>query len=157
MNTLTCADGFHGAQKAFLMEFSMPMSGCTSGGAPDMPAIWMLNAQIPRTLQYGFPNCSCWTSGCGELDLFEVLSMGNTYATTTLHLTSGCGGGTPNYFSRPTSKTIKAAVVFKGDNQTANIRILDDDWTFDSALSASSVDWICSDGNASTITPVYPS
>ncbi|SLM34217.1 Domain of unknown function DUF2403, glycine-rich [Lasallia pustulata] len=148
--------GFGGAEKVFLMEFSMPLSGCTTGGAPDMPAIWMLNAQIPRTLQYGLANCSCWTSGCGELDLFEVLSMGNTYATTTLHLTSGCGGSTPNYFSRPTSTTIKAAVVFKGDNQTANIRILDDSQTFDSALAASTIEWFCSDSNASTITPIYP-
>jgi hypothetical protein len=32
----------------------------------DEPAIWMLNAQIPRTTQYGPSDCSCWESGCGE-------------------------------------------------------------------------------------------
>ena len=69
MHTLTVvSDGFDGADKVFLMEFSMPMDG-TSGFNADMPAIWMLNAQIPRTLQYGNAACSCWESGCGEFDV----------------------------------------------------------------------------------------
>lgn len=59
------ADGFNGADKVFMMEYSMPMDG-TSGFNADMPAIWMLNAQIPRTLQYGNAACSCWITGCGE-------------------------------------------------------------------------------------------
>ncbi len=58
-------DGFGGADKVFFVEFSMPMDEDSSFNA-DMPAIWMLNAQIPRTLQYGNANCSCWESGCGE-------------------------------------------------------------------------------------------
>jgi len=58
-------DGIDGADKVILIEYSMPMDGKTGFNA-DMPSIWMLNAQIPRTLQYGDASCSCWESGCGE-------------------------------------------------------------------------------------------
>jgi hypothetical protein len=67
--------GFAGAQKAFFFEFMMPDDG-TSGWNQNMPAIWALNAQIPRTEQYGA--CSCWASGCGEFDIYETLDPGNT-------------------------------------------------------------------------------
>lgn len=67
--------GFAGAQKAFFFEFQMPDDG-TSGWNQNMPAIWALNAKVPRTQQYGA--CSCWDSGCGEFDIFEVLDPGNT-------------------------------------------------------------------------------
>ena len=51
-------DGFSGAQKIFLLEFSMPLTNSTAFGG-DMPAIWLLNAQIPLTSQYGTnPECS---------------------------------------------------------------------------------------------------
>lgn len=51
-------DGFSGAQKVFLLEFSMPLTNSTAF-AGDMPAIWLLNAQIPLTSQYGTnPECS---------------------------------------------------------------------------------------------------
>lgn len=66
--------GFAGAQKAFFFEFQMPNDG-TSGWNQNMPAIWALNAKVPRTQQYGA--CSCWDSGCGEFDIFEVLDPGN--------------------------------------------------------------------------------
>ena len=50
-------DGFSGAQKVFLLEFSMPLSNSTAFNG-DMPAIWLLNAQIPLTSQYG-TNAEC--------------------------------------------------------------------------------------------------
>ncbi len=59
-------DGIAGADKVFLFEFSMPTDSGASGNLADMPAIWMLNAQIPRTTQYGPADCNCWESGCGE-------------------------------------------------------------------------------------------
>jgi hypothetical protein len=59
------ADGIDGAGKVILIEYSMPRDG-NAGFNGDMPAIWMLNAQVPRTLQYGNALCSCWESGCGE-------------------------------------------------------------------------------------------
>jgi hypothetical protein len=59
------ADGFDGADKIFMIDFSMPMDG-NSGFNGDMPALWILNADIPRTAQYGPEDCNCWSSGCGE-------------------------------------------------------------------------------------------
>src|ERR1700738_2270785 len=109
--------GFDTSQDTiFLLEFEMP-STADSGFKGDMPAFWFLNAEIPRTLQYGLPECSCWTTGCGELDIFEVLVAGSNYLTSTLHTWQGTGnqyggGGTSNYFMRPTSSMMTAAIVF---------------------------------------------
>ncbi|KAL8842517.1 MAG: hypothetical protein Q9170_000471 [Blastenia crenularia] len=79
-------DGFAGDHKLFMMEFSMPATGKT-GFSGDQPGIWLLNAQIPLTSQYGTnPECSCWTSGCGEFDLLEILDAGNFRCKSTLHI-----------------------------------------------------------------------
>lgn len=111
--------GFGGNQKIFVFEFTMPTETAAAPGSfnYDMPAIWLLNAQIPRTLQYGDASCSCWKSGCGELDLFEVLNSGNQFLTNHLHnKQNGAGAGTASYFARPTSRSMKAAVVFDGSS-----------------------------------------
>ncbi len=122
----------------FLLEFSMPMTG-KSGFNADMPAIWLMNAQIPLTSQYGTnADCSCWTSGCGEFDLFEILDTGNFRCKSTLHMAPA--GGSSDYFDRPTKSTIKAAVVFTGSNESASIHIIDDGQTFDGTLAESVVD-----------------
>ncbi|KAL9054361.1 MAG: hypothetical protein Q9206_003571 [Seirophora lacunosa] len=116
--------GFAGDHKLFMMEFSMPTTGKTGFNA-DMPGIWLLNAQIPLTSQYGTnPNCSCWTSGCGEFDLFEVLNSGNARCKSTLHMAPA--GGSSDYFRRPENGTVKAAVLFLGKNESARIQVLDD-------------------------------
>ncbi|KAL9008758.1 MAG: hypothetical protein Q9173_006150, partial [Seirophora scorigena] len=116
--------GFAGDHKLFMMEFSMPTTGKTGFNA-DMPGIWLLNAQIPLTSQYGTnPSCSCWTSGCGEFDLFEVLDSGNARCKSTLHMAPA--GGSSDYFRRPENGTIKAAVLFLGKNESARIQVLDD-------------------------------
>ncbi len=116
----------------------MPPSGKT-GFNGDMPAIWLLNAQIPRTSQYGDnPDCSCWTSGCGEFDLFEILDPGNFRCKSTLHMAPA--GGCSDYFERPTVGTIKAAVVFTGSNEVAHIQILDFAQGFDAVLDAGVVE-----------------
>jgi len=131
------ADGFDGASKIFLFEFSMPHDITATGPNADMPAIWMLNAQIPRTTQY--TTCSCSASGCGEFDLFEVLlsdSPGNTYCKSTVHGTANSGGAS-NYFYRPSAGTMKAAVVMTGSQ--AVIKVIDDSYTFGNTLSNSDV------------------
>lgn len=134
-------DGFGGAQKAFLMEFSMPLSG-KRGLHEDMPAIWMLNALIPQTQQYG--SCSCWDSGCGEFDLFEVLDSGNTRCKSTFQMSKyGKSGGNSDYFERPTSGTITAVVVLTGDNGSAHIKVLGDGHSFDTTLSAKDIEGFC--------------
>ncbi|KAI9811363.1 MAG: target of Sbf [Pycnora praestabilis] len=137
--------GFGGANKAFLMEFSMPDDG-TSGWNLNMPAIWMLNANIPRTLQYGNADCSCWTSGCGEFDIFEVLNSGNTRGTSTFHMTNS--GGDADYLARPTSGTIQLAVVFNGADQSAHIQVLSTTGAFASSLSSSDISGFCSNSGS---------
>lgn len=133
--------GWTGAQKAFLFEFQMPLDGNTDSATNgDMPAIWMLNAQIPRTLQYGQADCSCWETGCGEFDIFEVLAPGDLRCKSTLH--GNINGGDSDYFARPTGSTIKAALIMNGDN--IHIKLLDDDYEFGSSLDESSISDICS-------------
>lgn len=133
--------GWSGAQKAFLFEFQMPLDGNTDAATNgDMPAIWMLNAQIPRTLQYGLAECSCWTTGCGEFDIFEVLAPGDLRCKSTLH--GNINGGDSDYFKRPTESTIKAALILNGDN--IHIKQLSDDYEFGSSLDESSISDICS-------------
>ena len=101
----------------------MPMTG-KKGFNGDMPSIWLLNAQVPLTSQYGTnAECSCWTSGCGEFDLFEVLDSGNTRCKSTLHMAPA--GGSSDYFKRPVKNTITAAVVFSGEGKAVVIRILE--------------------------------
>ncbi|KAK5092096.1 target of Sbf [Exophiala xenobiotica] len=123
--------GFDGSSKLFLLEFDMPLSGKT-GFNMDMPATWMLNANIPRTQQYG--DCSCWASGCGEWDVFEVLDSGNTRAISAIH--AGATSGTEtHYFDRPVDQTIKAAVIFDSDHLTGQVVVLSDDTTFDAVIA----------------------
>ena len=131
------SDGFAGANKVFLAEFSMPLSGKTNAThpdlvAPDMSAFWFLNSEIDRTVQYG--PCSCWPA-CGELDVFEILNSGNTRATTYLHMAPY--GGSPHYFNRPTDGTVKVAVIFHND--IVHIQVLDDSTNFDAVVSGSTV------------------
>lgn len=146
--------GWSGKEKIFVFEFEMP-SDSSSGTNADMPAIWMLNAKIPRTLQYGSSDCSCWDSGCGELDLFEILSAGSAKLISHLHDKQAAvdgygGGGSSNYFSRPTSSSVKAAVIFTDGE--VHIQTLDSDVDFDSVLSSSTVsDWVAVSGTDVTI------
>ena len=123
--------GFEGDTKLFLLEFDMPMSG-TAGFNMDMPAAWMLNAAVARTQQYG--GCSCWASGCGEWDIFEILDSGNDRAKSTLHAGSHSGGES-DYFERPTSQTMKAAVIFDGSHSAGHILRLPDDAQFSAVLA----------------------
>lgn len=123
--------GFAGSEKAFLMEFSMPDDGNDILGY-NMPAIWFLNAKIPRTQQYG--TCSCWPP-CGEFDAFEILTPGFDMMKATLH--GNVSGGVSDYIVRPTNGTMKGAVVFNDNNII--IQILDDNYDFPESLSLDEV------------------
>ncbi|TMW54998.1 hypothetical protein Poli38472_014769 [Pythium oligandrum] len=61
--------GWSGGKKIFVTKVQMP-----KGGKPNQPAIWMLNAQVVHSGQYG---CNCRgmgaAGGCGELDIAEVI------------------------------------------------------------------------------------
>lgn len=128
--------GFDGAKKIFLLEFDMPITGAT-GWNKDMPAAWILNAQIPNTLQYGNAQCSCWESGCGEWDIFEVLNSGNRRCKSTVH--GNISGGDSNYFDRPVESTVKVAVIFDSDNSAGHIVVLPHETTFEQTLANAQV------------------
>ncbi|KAJ4164424.1 hypothetical protein LMH87_006100 [Akanthomyces muscarius] len=132
--------GFEGASKIFLFNFKMPMDG-NRGFNGDMPAIWALNAAVPRAAQYSA--CSCWPK-CGEFDFFEVLASGDDKCKSTVHLAPG--GGSSDYFPRPTDAYVKAAVVFDGDaGGGVAIRVLADDADFSKGLDAATVQsWVSS-------------
>lgn len=136
----------------FLFQFMMPRDS-GSGFNVDMSAVWFLNAEIPRTLQYGNGACSCWTSGCGELDVFEILSAGSDYLTATLHTWQGTGtqyggGGCPDYIGRPLSSYMTAAVIFSVDTQTVDIVVLDPSTAFSPTLTGAEVQgWIATSGS----------
>ncbi|KAK4229065.1 putative TOS1-like glycosyl hydrolase-domain-containing protein [Podospora fimiseda] len=108
--------GFGGSYRIFLFEFSMPHD--TFAKAPnqaqyDTPAIWLLNSKIPRTQQYG--DCSCWEGGqgCGEFDVFEMLSAGEMKAVTSIKGAGDSGNqGLSDWFQRPVDEDegIKLAV-----------------------------------------------
>lgn len=141
--------GFGGNTKIFVFEFSMPSDAGAGGLNADKPSIWLLNAQIPRTLQYGKAECSCWKTGCGELDLFEVISSGQTMMLSHLHdKQAGNGGGLSDWFQRPLTNSVKMAVVFKD----LNIHILEVNQDFGSSLDEATVDaWIAQAGTMATI------
>ncbi|KFG77988.1 hypothetical protein MANI_004584 [Metarhizium anisopliae] len=137
--------GFGGANKVFLFEFKMPSDGtrCPAGtrpgspscANPDMPAVWALNAAIPRAAQY--KGCSCWGTGCGELDIFEVLAPGDSKCKSTFHMANGAGSS--DYFKRPTDEYIKVATVFHEETASVSIKKLSDDVDFAKGLDDETV------------------
>ena len=120
----------------------MPYTGSRAWNA-DMPAVWALNANIPRTEQYG--NCSSWATGGGEWDILEVLESGSNQATTTFHGSNSKSYGFPEYFERPADGTIKVAVMFDGSSQSGIIQILDASTDFEEAIDQNTVNgWLSS-------------
>ena len=115
--------------------------GSDQGMLSDAPAWWFLNAAIPRVLQYGNDRdnipCSCWSTGCGEFDAFEVLGRGEERAKSTIHRQGNLESGDSNYFQRPVGRTLKFAVVFYEFNITATV--LDDGFLFGEGLEESVV------------------
>lgn len=131
---ISVIEGFRGANKVFLFEFKMPLDG-DRGFNGDMPAVWALNEQIPHAAQYN--GCSCWTTGCGEVDIYEVLASGDTKCKSTFHLANGAGSS--DYFDRPTEKFIKVATVFHEKTASVSIKLLPDDIDFSKGLDDKTV------------------
>ncbi|KAJ4406767.1 target of Sbf [Didymella pomorum] len=134
-----------GSSKAFFIEFQMDHyqnHGSDYGLISDAPAWWFLNAAIPRILQYGNDRnnipCSCWSTGCGEFDAFEVLGNGEERAKSTLHRQGNLEGGDSNYFKRPVGATLKFAVVWYYPHIT--VRVLDDNFDFADGLTKDQID-----------------
>ncbi|CAN9340353.1 unnamed protein product [Alternaria sp. RS040] len=132
--------GWSGSSKAFFIEFQMDHYhnlGIDQGMLSDAPAYWFLNAAIPRILQYGSDRnnipCSCWSTGCGEFDAFELLSNGAERAKSTIHRQGNLEGGDSNYFRRPVGQTMKFAVVWHYPHIT--VLVLDDKFDFSQSMS----------------------
>ncbi|KAI5957452.1 hypothetical protein KGF57_003146 [Candida theae] len=152
--------GFYGTTKMFLFEFKMPNETKTSPEISNynMPAIWLLNAQIPRTAQYSLNvNCSCWRSGCGEFDIFEVMNTTeylNLYST--IHDYQGSeyietGIAIDSYIERDLTGTMVGGVVFDS-NGDATVWV-SNSTSFDSTVSGSDVNqWVNKDTSAATKT-----
>ena len=123
----------------------MPRSGKADGSVQnaDMPAFWFLNTQIDLQGQYS-PSCH---SGCGELDVIEILDGDKSKAEATLYGNVN-GGSSPSWFARPTDGTMKVAVIFTGG--IIHIQVLDSSTNFDSIISGSTVSgWLAqSSGDA---------
>ncbi|KAK4235004.1 putative TOS1-like glycosyl hydrolase-domain-containing protein [Achaetomium macrosporum] len=120
--------GFPGPSRIFLLELSMPHFITTTTPFPsnqaDAPAIWLLNARIPYTGQY---SCNCWASGCGEIDVLEVLAAGGDKAVSTVHHGSGNRADSdPNYFARPVDvdQPVRVAVVFDAVQGEVSVQVL---------------------------------
>lgn len=153
--------GFGGTVKMFLFEFETPTdSDGSADSVPNfnLPGIWLLNAQIPRTSQYqtnaSYVNCLCWRSGCGEFDIFEV--MNNTDSTkmlTTIHDYQNtddieAGRVVPGYIERQTSGKTTGGMYFD-KNGNAVVFILDS-VNFTDLVSAATVNkWVSDAGSVS--------
>jgi len=99
--------GWRGGRKVIVTRVSMPMSSA----GPNLPAIWMLNAQVMYTGQY---SCNCRgqgrVGGCGELDIAEVIANNNEKkdrVSTHYYFYNGSVENPPNgdnYAPRPTTR-----------------------------------------------------
>lgn len=149
--------GFNGTVKMFLFEFTMPTESKVTDKNSDyynMPAIWLLNAHIARTGQYPSDGtCSCWSSGCGEFDVFEVLNTTEAnHLYTTIHDFQGTdnietGISVPGYIERDTESTMAGGVAF--DTNGKAVVWVSNSTSFDSTVKASSVnDWISDAGTS---------
>lgn len=131
--------GFEGCEKAFIMKFSMPDDACTTPPNANKPAAWFLNAQIPRTAQYDA--CSCWDSGCGEVDAFEALDEGGFRLKSTIHA-KPYSAGSSDWFPRPFDEDIVGAVIFRDGNIVVEIL---DGFDFPESLTSSDIDHMIDD------------
>ena len=132
--------------------------GSDYGMISDAPAWWFLNADIPRIVQYGNDRnnipCSCWSTGCGEFDAFEVLGTGEERAKSTLHRQGNIEGGDSNYFKRPVGSTMKFAVVWQFPSITA--LVLNSGYDFPESLSEDQIDALVAYDPNSWVHSLFP-
>lgn len=136
--------GWGGGQKLFVTKVKMPQWGTT----PNVPSIWILNAQVMYTGQYAACNCRGMgaVGGCGELDVAEVLSTNTNRVSTHYYFYDGTkvAANGDNYASRPTdSATVYLTII--DDSGQGTIRILEmADFNFDQSTLSSTVvqNWI---------------
>ncbi|KAK1935147.1 GPI-anchored protein 52 [Phytophthora citrophthora] len=123
----TAFQGWTGGKKIFLTKVSME-----EGGAPNVPAIWMLPDQVTHSGQYG---CNCRgkgpAGGCGELDIAEVLEKDTSYVATHYYFYDGTyNPGNDQFGKRPTSGPTTYITIIDEDYGVKVIEIGADDFDF---------------------------
>ena len=120
--------------KMFVTRVQMIMDGSVN-----IPAIWLLHADIVRTAQYG---CNCrgmgtegpWQGGCGELDVAEVLWTNLNKVTSTIYSFKGAVGF-GEYADRPVNQDLVYITIFDSHKNEGRIKILaldSEEFDFDS-------------------------
>ncbi|TMW66337.1 hypothetical protein Poli38472_004102 [Pythium oligandrum] len=121
--------GWAGGKKIFVTKVRMP-----HGGAPNLPAIWMLNGQVVRSNQY---QCNCRglgkAGGCGELDIAEVIEKDlNVVATHYYFYDGGSAPGHDSWGKRPVDAPATYVTVV---DESFGIKVIElgaDDFDFNS-------------------------
>lgn len=129
--------GWGGGRKIFVARVKMPWS--TTG--PNMPAMWMLNAQVLHAGQYDPCNCRGMgaAGGCGELDIAEVINdkpCSYNYISTHHYFFDGSVPNPPNgdnFAPRPTTKSTVYMTIIDDTVPGGLIKILEIE-TFNFAL-----------------------
>ena len=145
--------GWSGSEKGdkiFITKVQMLMDGSVN-----IPAIWMLHADIVRTAQYG---CNCrgmgtegpWKGGCGELDVAEVLWTDLNKVTSTIYSFKGAIGA-GQFADRPVNKNVIYVTIFDSENQGGTVKILalgEDQVDFDTSFLDEALvqSWLDKDG-----------
>lgn len=76
-----------------------------------------------------------------RFDIAEALFDGSTFLKSTLHTNTPAGDS--DYIVRPTTESMKLAVVFSSATSTIHIQVLDDSVDFSSTLSGEDVENMC--------------
>jgi hypothetical protein len=139
-----------GGAKIFAIRARMPRyTGPLTQYYDDVPAIWMLNARVVRTAQYG---CNCRgmgsPGGCGELDVAEVLHGEHPmHATSTVYSFEGATGSGQNYFMRPVKESATFIVIFDASGTVQMLRLPANGFDFGDRLTSATVSgWLARSG-----------
>ncbi|ETM37017.1 hypothetical protein L914_16408 [Phytophthora nicotianae] len=126
-NDGTAFQGWTGGKKIFITKLSME-----EGGAPNVPAAWILPDQVTHSGQYG---CNCRgkgpAGGCGELDVVEVLEKDTSYLATHYYFYDGkYNPGNDQFAKRPTDGPATYVTIIDEDYGVKVIEIGTDDFDF---------------------------
>lgn len=132
----TAFQGWTGTKKLFITKVDMP-----NGGAPNVPAIWMLNAQTMRSGQY---QCNCRgvgpAGGCGELDIAEVLEKDTTQIATHYYFYDGkFNPGNDRLCARPTDAPATFVTIIDESYGVKVLALGADDFDFSSSSISNEV------------------
>ena len=137
-------EGYHGwsgnehGEKIFIVKVKMPFDDRET--ARNLPAIWMLHAEVVRTAQYG---CNCrgmgtdglWKGGCGELDIAEVIEADQNKLSSTMYTFKGAGG-IDDYADRPIDTPVVFVVIMdaSGGGRIKIVKLSEESYDFETLV-----------------------